>query len=114
MLNLGIAQAKAAAVTERCVVAVQVLISAAVMLLREACTEIFPLPTRALLLIVFNVTAPLVPFTDSTYVSIQLQAAGCNSRLPPIARNTNWSIPSAVRVKLVPYGFVIFVPNVIA
>jgi hypothetical protein len=77
----------------------------------------------------FTVTAQVLLFTERTpvleisslLIFIQLQAvyvqpqlgSGCNSRLPHTAKNTNWSIPLAVNVVLVLYGFVTLVPRVI-
>ena len=90
-------QANPAAVTAYLVVEVQVLIVDAVIFERVACTAMFPLPNIDVLLIVFNVTGQLVQFIDSTYSLVAAESEGCNSRLPHIARNTNWSIQSAVR-----------------
>ena len=59
-------QANPAAVTAYLVVEVQALITDAEIFERLACTAMFPLHTIDVLLIVFNVTAQLFQFTDST------------------------------------------------
>jgi hypothetical protein len=103
-------------------VAVQVLISLAVILDKVDCTAILPLHNKLVELIVFilvqlvrvscTVTAQVCPFTDVTH-PLHHSISGCSSKSQPIARNTNWSTPFAVRVRLVPKGFVIPVQRVI-